>query len=336
MPANVGKMFYTGEMPWHGEGEFTQSPLDVCEAVEAGGLDWEVGEVHLMTDELPPVRVGKRKAIVRLDRKRGTPERLLAIVHPGFKPIQNLDAAMLFDEIFGRKRNVYHTGGYLGYGEQVWLLAKLNRSFDVASEDPVDTYALMANSHDGSIAFQIRLTTIRVVCQNTLYMALGEKRFSETIFRRWHKGTIHEHREAAKEFYRATMKQLEAVQDAYTCLAKKTCDDATFRDIVRTLLPKPPKPRNADRDRRVREAYLKRIQQLRAARDKIMELRESGKGMDLDSARGTFWGALNAVLEYVDHHKDIKASRYSHALLGSGMEFKRKAFQLIWHRAMAT
>jgi Domain of unknown function (DUF932) len=68
---------------------------------------------------------------------------------------------------------------------------------------------------------------------------------------------------------------------------------------------------------------------VRAARQAISALREKGKGLELSGSRGTFWGLLNAVLEYVDHHSKVSGSRLSYALLGDGMELKVKAFDMI-------
>jgi phage/plasmid-like protein (TIGR03299 family) len=164
MPANVGEMFYTGETPWHGQGLALARPATLEEAITAGRLDWKVGEVDLLTADLPPSPVPMRKAIVRLDRPPGHEERVLGVAHRGFAPLQNRDGAMLFDAIFGRGAPVYHTGGYLGRGQVVWLLAKIDRPREIGQGDVVQPYALFANSHDGSMAFHIKLTTVRVVC----------------------------------------------------------------------------------------------------------------------------------------------------------------------------
>jgi hypothetical protein len=70
-----------------------------------------------------------------------------------------------------------------------------------------------------------------------------------------------------------------------------------------------------------------------AARQAISALRENGKGMELNGSRGTLWGLLNAVLEYVDHHREVNGSRLSYALLGDGMELKVRAFDMIQKEA---
>ena len=72
-----------------------------------------------------------------------------------------------------------------------------------------------------------------------------------------------------------------------------------------------------------------------AARKKIEELRVTGKGQQLEGAQGTFWGMLNAVLEYVDHHQKIEQSRLAYTLLGDGMDLKIRAFQKVQESARA-
>jgi hypothetical protein len=128
MPANIGEMFYTGEVPWHGLGVALAQPATLEEAIKVGGLNWRVDEVDLVTADDPPSPVLRRKALVRSDREPGDKRRVLGVAHRAFKPIQNRDAGMLFDAIFGQGKRVYHTGGYLGEGEVVWLLAQVGET----------------------------------------------------------------------------------------------------------------------------------------------------------------------------------------------------------------
>jgi phage/plasmid-like protein (TIGR03299 family) len=334
MPANVGEMFYTGETPWHRLGVSLAQPATLDEALKVGGLNWEVGEVDMMTADDPPSPVTKRKALVRLDRPAGDPRRVLGVAHRGFAPIQNRDAGLLFDAIFGHGKRVYHTGGYLGGGEVTWLLAKIDKTLCIGRDDVVQPYALMANSHDGSMAFNIRLTTIRVVCQNTLALAMRQSGLGQH-FRRSHEGRFADHAQAAQDFFKATLLELDFVADSFTKLSRRSCADDKFQGILAALLPEPQKPRNSARNPGLLRAWEKRVAEVRAARHKIAELRETGKGMLLDGARGTFWGVLNAVLEYVDHHREVKGSRLSYALLGDGMDLKVRAFSLVQDAAKA-
>lgn len=331
MPANVGEMFYYGDVRWHGEGLALSKPATRDEALKAGGLSWEVGFIDLMTADDPPSPVSKRKAIIRLDRPPGDEGRVLGVAHRGFEPVQNRDAAMLFDAIFGRGEAVYETGGYLGHGEVIWLLARIKRPFDVAPGDTVQPYALLANSHDGSIAFTISITAVRVVCRNTLELALQQNVREQ--FRRSHQGKFRLHAEAARQFFESTLHQLDHIKGDFVRLTTKACRDQQFEEILVALLPLPKKPANADRNPGLLKAWESNVQRIEKARAKIRELRESGVGMDLKGAKGTLWGVLNAVLEFVDHHQTIKGDRVAHALFGNGMDLKQKAFKLVLDKA---
>src|ERR1700676_3048518 len=119
MPANVGEMFYTGDVPWHGCGIGLKQPADLDEALKVGGLNWTVEDVDLVTADDPPSPVLRRKALVRSDRRPGDERRVLGVAHRGFRAIQNREAGILFDAIFGQGRRVYYSGGYLGDGEVV-------------------------------------------------------------------------------------------------------------------------------------------------------------------------------------------------------------------------
>jgi phage/plasmid-like protein (TIGR03299 family) len=333
MSANVGEVFYTGETPWHGLGVSLAKPVTLDDALKVGGLKWAVGEVDLLTADDPPSPVLKRKAIVRLDRPMGHPGRVLGVAHRGFVPIQNQDAGLLFDAIFGQGKSIYHTGGYLGDGEVIWLLAKINKTLRIGTDDLVEPYALMANSHDGSMAFNIRLTTIRVVCQNTLAIAMQQK--VGRGFRRAHHGSFLDHAEAAQDFFAATLQEFDLVGASFIQLSQRRCLDEKFKEIVATLMPAPKKPKNAASNHGLLRAWEKRVSDVRAARAKISELRTAGKGTEMASSKGTLWGALNAVLEYVDHYHEATNGPVSYALLGDGMELKARAFKEFQEAAMA-
>lgn len=336
MAANIGQMFYTGDVPWHGLGTRLDGPATLDEALKAGELDWKVGHVDLQTTDDPPSPVSNRRAIVRLDRPAGDPGRVLGVAHRGFVPVQNRAGGQLFDAIFGHGKPVYHTGGYLERGQVVWLLAEIpNHQREIGADDVVAPFALFANSHDGSMAFHIRLTTVRVVCWNTLSKAIREKQFGKQ-FRRSHSGSLYEHAQAAQDFFAATLKEFDHTTEAFKSLATKRCDDTTFNEILTTLFPDPARPRNADQNRGLRAAWEQRLEDARAARKSITDLRQNGKGSGLIKMSDSYWGVLNAITEFIDHHKALKSgSRLSYALLGDGMDLKTRAYNLIHDKAAA-
>ncbi|HUE71428.1 MAG TPA: DUF932 domain-containing protein [Pirellulaceae bacterium] len=330
MPANVGEMFYYGEIPWHGNGTEVEAPLDFASAVKSAGLDWQVASIDLQTAEDPPSPAASRQAIVRTDRQPGDVGRVVGVVHPGFRTLQNHDAAMIFDSLFGHGERVYHTGGYLNDGQVVWLMAKLNRRLSIGTKDDVEPYALMVNSHDGSYPFSLSLTTIRVVCQNTINFALRECDVPK--FRRAHKGTPKMHKEAAAAYWNQVLGELDRLEQEFRQLALRPCSDEQVHRALESLFPLP-KPLGLDPSLQQQRAYETRRETVERSRAMIRTLRESGVGSDLTTARGTFWGVLNAITEYVDHHHDCQGSRLAYSLLGTGSAIKAKAYRVIHEMA---
>ncbi|MBT7715390.1 MAG: DUF932 domain-containing protein [Deltaproteobacteria bacterium] len=327
MPANVGEMFYYGNVPWHGEGHELSNPANIQEAIKAGGLDWEVGMVPLKTAEDPPSMVDSRVAIVRKDRPKGEQGRVIGVTHKGFKPLQNREGLRIFDSIFGKGKKAYHTGGYLGRGEVIWLLAGLPGNIVVGKKDTVKPYALFTNSHNGSIAIDVRLTTVRVVCQNTLSLALMDKD-KKTFFKHAHQGDYQHLQSELETFFCDTLKAVDNVQAQFKEMMERKFDDDVTKEYIEKLFPVPIEPASSGTNKRVRNQYLTRVKKVRTAREKIAQLRLYGKGTDLPGVKESLWGTFNAVLEYVDHYERDKGTGISWSLFGSGAVLKRKAYCL--------
>ena len=119
----------------------------------------------------------------------------------------------------------------------------------------------------------------------------------------------------------------------FVFLSGKPCRDVEFETILTALLPEPRRPRNADSNPGLRKAWEANVERIRKSKAKIQELRQSGLRMDLNGSRGTLWGALNAILEFVDHHQTVTGARVAYSLLGDGMDFKSRAFKLIMDQA---
>ncbi len=328
MPDNVGHMFYYGRKPWHEKGTELQNPATAEQALQAGGLNWEVGFAPLQTDEEPPSPVGRRVAIVRKDRGPGTRARVLGIVHPGFRPFQNREGVRIFDALLGQGRAIYHTGGYLGDGEVIWLLARLPDEIRVRENDLVEPYMLFTNSHNGSIAIDFRLTTVRVVCQNTLSLALT-KRPGKAAFKWSHKGDYDTLRVEAGKFFEFCRKATPELQGDFQVMSKIPFGLEKLQEFVAHLLPEPQPPTRVKADSAALRQYQTRLRKILEARHDIGRIFCSGiqNGFDMRPEE-TLWGALNAVTAFVDHKQPIDGDRYAHILFGSGAALKRSAYNL--------
>jgi hypothetical protein len=128
---------------------------------------------------------------------------------------------------------------------------------------------------------------------------------------------------------------LDYIAESFVRLSTKTCRDDVFESILKALLPEPRKPRNADANHGLRRAWETNVERVLKARKEIAKLRQSGRGMDLNGSKGTFWGVLNAIIEFVDWHQETNGSRMAHALLGAGMDLKLRAFNMVLEKAAA-
>lgn len=163
MAANVETMFYVREKPWHGLGTMVMEAPDSGRALELAGLDWTVIQKNIMTSD--GTIVPGYKANVR-----ETDNQVLGIVTNRYKVVQNSDAFAFTDELLG-EGITYETAGSLQNGRRTWILAKLPQRY-IISGDEITPYLVFMNSHDGTGAIKAAMTPIRVVCQNTLNLAL--------------------------------------------------------------------------------------------------------------------------------------------------------------------
>lgn len=172
MAANVETMFYVREVPWHGLGtEVMEAPAS-AEALSLAGLDWKVIQKPIVTEDDIPIPGFKANL-------RDVDEKVLGVVTDRYKVVQNTDAFSFTDELLG-EGVTYETAGSLQDGRRTWLLAKLPQKY-IISGDEMIPYLVFMNSHDGTGSIKAAMTPIRVVCQNTLNLALSTaKRYWST------------------------------------------------------------------------------------------------------------------------------------------------------------
>ena len=187
MPANVETMFYVREKPWHGLGTLVAEAPTSAAALIYAGLDWSVEQRDVYTDDgslIPGYKVNLRS----------TDNAALGIVSDRYKVVQNEDAFQFTDDLLG-KGVTYETAGALQGGKKVWILAKMPQRYIIAG-DEIAPYLVVMNSHDGSSGIKVAMTSIRVVCQNTLNLALNSaKRIWTTKHTENVMSRVHEARE---------------------------------------------------------------------------------------------------------------------------------------------
>ena len=167
MAHEVETMAYAGELPWHGLGTKVSNDLTPFQMQQKAGLDWAVEKVDAyVTIGGKQIKTGQQALV------RTSDQTILTNVGENWNPVQNTEAFEFFSEFVLSGDMEMHTAGSLKNGQIVWALAKVNESFDVFGDDRVDAYMLFSNPHQYGRSIDIRFTPIRVVCNNTLTMAL--------------------------------------------------------------------------------------------------------------------------------------------------------------------
>lgn len=310
MPANVGSMAYVGEVPWHGLGVQLGEPMTAKEAIEKAKLDWTVSRCQLYLGDGAMTPVADHYAVVRDDIATGDPKRVLGIVGKQFTALQNVEAFSFFDPIVEEGAAIYHVAGCLGKGEIVWILAKLPKEILIADQ-PIHKYLLLANGHDGTLSVHVKFTPIRVICQNTLFAALGEGR--NIVIR--HTRSVKERVQQAHELLGITNRYYDQLEVAFCKLAKHNMTETNLVDYLEAVFPLP-------RDKNKQKPVLK-------ARTECHRLFRQGAGNNADGVRGTWWAAYNGVAEYIDHHRKTSgAVRLESIWFGGGATVKARAFDV--------
>ena len=225
MAANVESMFYVRETPWHGLGTRVITAPTSKEALGLAGLDWQVVQepIYTETEEL----IEGYKANVR-DSDR----RVLGVVTDRYKVIQNEEAFAFTDALLGEGVR-YETAGSLQGGKKVWLLAHMPHEYIISGER-ISPYLVFSNTHDGSGAIKVALTPIRVVCNNTLNLALNTAKRSWSMI---HTGDIKEKMQEAKNTLFMAEKYMDALGKEFEALKLKSLTDEKVLAYIEELLP---------------------------------------------------------------------------------------------------
>lgn len=282
---------------WHGLGRVVPELFDSKEGILGSGMDWDV--------TLEDLRVGdavlpRHKATVRSDTKA-----VLGVVGNGYKPFQNVDVWAFADQIIGGAKAVYDTAGVLDGGRKVWVLADLNSAFEARPGDAVKPYMLISNSHDGSQNARVLLTTVRVVCQNTLSVAVSS---AANMLRIRHTGDIGSKVEEAQRLCGVVYEQLARFADATKRLARQQWSVAQTAEFVAKVL-------EGRGERGVKKASERIAELLEAETQRVAGV-------------GSAWAAYNAVSEWVDWDSNFRseASQFESTLYGAAHETKSRAF----------
>ena len=307
MAANVESMFYVRETPWHGLGTKVLEAPASKDALQLAGLNWRVMQEPIYTamEEL----VDGYKANVRdSDRK------VLGVVTDRYRVIQNDEAFAFTDGLLGEGVK-YETAGSLQGGRKVWLLAHMPHEYIISGER-ISPYLLFSNTHDGSGAIKVALTPIRVVCQNTLNLALaGAKRSWSMI----HTGDIKEKMQEAKDTLFLAEKYMDELGKEFEALRMRKLTDKQVMEYIEILLP------IEDGSTPQQEKNMKRLREdMKIRYFDAPDLQEVGKNA---------YRFVNAVSDFATHAEPLRrTANYKENLFSrtvDGNPMIDKAYQMV-------
>lgn len=297
MVGNVAEMAFVGETPWHGLGSKLAEGANLETWAAAAGMDWHVQRnkvryaIQKDAEAVAMLEWPDRHVLFRSDSKAP-----LGLVSDGYKIVQPRQVLEFFAHVAEENKIQLHTAGCLNGGRQYWALAKLGPEFILAGVDKVESYALIATACDGSLSTTAKRTSIRVVCSNTLAMAMAG---GEKAIRVKHSTTFDATKiridlgiaEAEFAAFEQTAAQLASKrmtrQSALTCLIKAIGDPEAFKQAF-----------EEQKDFALALAGQPNVRQM----GEIVSLFEGkARGSQSITANGTAWGFVNAATEYYDH-----------------------------------
>lgn len=346
MPANINSFVKaTGtEDPWWGIGKSIDANASIEEWMKACDLDYQVVRKQVWMKqgekELP---LKDYVAIVK-----STDGTVFQIASPKYKPIQVKEALAIMKHYAKTNHVTLDTMGSLGEnGAIIWGLAKLNFEFELPGGDKIEAYLLLASSHDGSIKWTGIITFIRVVCKNTLSLALSEgKKGGKNLFSVKHtknldiEAVIKKGKEdidlmiataeKAKQEIEAMAKTKVSQLDMQILTAKLTNNKELLELIAENR-----KEQNASLlDQIVSKSNRSSLsisaiesEQSRVGKAILDDIMNS-PGADMESAKNTVWGWLNGVTYYTDNQSGSDDNRMKSAWFGPNADLKDKAYEL--------
>lgn len=313
MSNDRANMAYVGDKPWHGLGSELEAGADLDQWRIAAGLDWtaELQDLYFRsrTDQL--VKKADSKIVYRSDTAAE-----LGICSDRYKVVQPAEVMEFFRDLTEANSMRMETAGCLEGGKRIWALAATGDEFRLMGQDVVKGYVLLATSFDGSMATQAMFTSVRVVCHNTLSVAVSSD--GRSAVRVPH----------STSFDGSKVKlEMGLVHDGWAkfeqsaeALAERKVSAREQIDYVLALMST--------------EAELKNPELLSTRKKNIIAdilARAQGNaiGSQYRAAQGTAWGLLNAVTEYVDHSQgNSTETRFKSAQFGQGAALKTEAFVL--------
>lgn len=299
-------MAYAGDLPWHGLGVSVPTDLTPQQMLEAAKLDWTVEKIPAYAEV-----GGERVAVGKSALVRSRDNAILDVVSDDWNPMQNEAAFEFFNDFISAGDMEMHTAGSLKGGKLVWALAKVNDSFELFNgRDKVDSYLLFTNPHMYGQSIDVRMTPIRVVCNNTLSLSLNT--MAKQMVKVSHRREFNA--DEVKETMGVSKEKMQTYKEMAEYLSTKRYNDENILEYFQRVFPvTSAKPEST------------KVTSKNAAL--AMETLYTQPGAEL--GEGSWWQAFNATTYLLDHVIGKNAdNRLQSAWYGVGKGQKIKALDL--------
>lgn len=304
------QMAYRGDTPWHGLGNqlSAREPIEVW--ARQAGMDWQIREapVRFMTDTAGSMGAiesfPENKVLFRSDTNSP-----LSVVSQRYKVVQPSEILEFYRDLTEVSGFELETAGILKGGRKIWALARTGQSSTLKGNDVTNAYILLATACDGTLATTAQFTSIRVVCNNTLAVALAGSTGAVKVP---HNTSFDA--QAVKRQLGISVGKWDNFIYAMKGLSERKVQSHEGRNYITRVFSNADKAASANTNER--------------AMNNVMALFDgNGKGAELASSKGTAFGLLNAVTEFVDHERRARSvgHRLESAWFGQGAALKEKA-----------
>lgn len=304
-------MAFVGPVPWHGLGQELDVSADVDEWAIAAGMDFHIHRAPLKfkTDSQAIVTVPDKVALYRADT-----DACLSVVGADYKIVQPREVLEFFRDLTADAGFQLETAGVLFDGRRYWALANIGAETRIRGVDRVKGYLLLATSCDGSMATTAQFTSIRVVCNNTLTMSMGQDSAGAVKVR--HR-SVFRPEEVKRDLGLDVWREFEAHAEDLAATSVDFRDKALVKDFLVHVF-------EGKADAEFDEQPNKRA--MKATWESVL----TSPGSQLPSAKNTAWGLLNGVTHYVDFKRPVRgdnadSNRFAAAQFGVGAKIKERA-----------
>lgn len=316
------EMAYSGSKPWHNLGTQLENDVVAEDMIKAAHLDWNVSKMDMVIPTfvdaegniINQIKIPEKVAMIRNDTKA-----VLGVVGEDYSPIQNTETFAFFESLVGVGGLKYETAGSLFGGKRVFATAKSNQVMRIEGTDDVsENYIVVFNSHDGSLALKCFFSSIRVVCSNTLNIAMRQAKNAVSIR---HCGNVESRIKEAQTILNINAQYTLSFSEIANKLAQKMVDSKMVDQFLLDCFA-PKKDEGEEASTRAKNI-------MKAVKNNF----ENDPKNNMKGISGTAWSLLNAVTQFTDHEavavKKSADMRMNSIMFGTGATTKQKAFDLV-------